>query len=180
MGRRNRAFGAGVVMSEIQPAEARDNLSIRDFTSEFFDTSVWTNSASPPALVISATVSLPPDSLRSAATTFAPARANANALARPIPEEAPVTRATRSWKSKVISPAFCWNRSMRSRHRIYYQTIGLTCCKSKYTGTLMNLHWRSKPYAPQIDSWGMARPLGSLDGKTVDLVDVHVVVDERR
>ena len=96
MGRRDRTLGAGIVMAKSNLPKRATIFSIRDLTSELFDTSVWTNAASPPALVISATVSLPPDSLRSATMTFAPARANANALARPIPEEAPVTRATRS------------------------------------------------------------------------------------
>ncbi len=57
-------------------------------------TSVRTNIAVPPASWIMPTVSLPPASSMSATTTDAPSAANASAVARPIPEPAPVTTAT--------------------------------------------------------------------------------------
>src|SRR6266852_8829856 len=69
-------------------------LSTSAATSVSLVTSVFTNVASPPAFLMSATVSLPSFSRRPETTTFAPSRANAMAVARPIPLVAPVTRAT--------------------------------------------------------------------------------------
>ena len=57
-------------------------------------TSQPTASAVPPSASIDATVSRPCSSVRSAATTLAPSRANAIAVARPMPLPAPVTKAT--------------------------------------------------------------------------------------
>src|SRR2546425_940263 len=65
-----------------------------DVTSDSLVTSVFTKVASPPAFLISATVSLPSFSRRPDTTTFAPSRAKAIAVARPMPLVAPVTRAT--------------------------------------------------------------------------------------
>src|SRR5262245_25082352 len=56
-------------------------------------TSIATASARPPAAVISATAAAA-FSPRAAAITVAPLRASAPAMARPIPRDAPVTRAT--------------------------------------------------------------------------------------
>src|SRR5262245_1251107 len=50
--------------------------------------------ASPPCSVIMWTVWCPPSSFISAMTSFAPSRANARVVARPIPEAPPVTDAT--------------------------------------------------------------------------------------
>jgi hypothetical protein len=50
--------------------------------------------ASPPAWRINSTVSVLPSWPRLATTSFAPARPMAMAVARPIPELAPVTNAT--------------------------------------------------------------------------------------
>ncbi|MNN07197.1 hypothetical protein D3C81_1200170 [compost metagenome] len=63
-------------------------------------TSQATNSAWPPASLINATVPSPPTGSRSATTTLRPSRANARAVARPIPAAPPVTSAT--WPEKVI------------------------------------------------------------------------------
>src|SRR6266498_1803381 len=73
-------------------------------TSAAFETSVLTRRASPPASLIIRTVSSPPSTRTSATTVFAPSRANASALALPIPEAAPVTKATLPSNCLVISP----------------------------------------------------------------------------
>src|SRR5262249_25902338 len=73
-------------------------------TSAAFDTSVLTKRASPPACLIIRTVSSPPSTRMSATTVFAPSRANASPLALPIPEAAPVTKATLPSNWLVISP----------------------------------------------------------------------------
>src|SRR5579864_260050 len=60
-------------------------------------TSVWWNTARPPARAMSALVGSPPStgfSVMSAMTTAAPSAAKLMAIARPIPELAPVTTAT--------------------------------------------------------------------------------------
>src|SRR5215510_11583231 len=68
------------------------------------------NVASPPAFVIKRTVSCPPSLITSDATTLALSRANANAVARPIPEPAPVTSATFSANLPAITltPYCCY------------------------------------------------------------------------
>ena len=58
------------------------------------DTSVWTNRPRPPICSIRATVSRPPSSEMSATVTAAPSLANSRAVARPMPEPAPVISAT--------------------------------------------------------------------------------------
>src|SRR5262244_223509 len=63
-------------------------------TCSAWDTSVWTKQASPPAAWIISTVSSPSALRRAAITTLAPFRANAKAVALPIPELPPVTKAT--------------------------------------------------------------------------------------
>src|SRR5262245_34662890 len=62
-------------------------------TSVDCETSVLTNMASPPAALISRTVSSPPSTTTSATTTLAPSRAKVRAVARPIPDPPPVTNA---------------------------------------------------------------------------------------
>ncbi len=62
-----------------------------------------TASASPPAAAISATTPASFSVLRAAAATRAPARAKASAVARPIPCDAPVTSATRSFKLNMVN-----------------------------------------------------------------------------
>src|SRR5215475_1083430 len=64
------------------------------WTSTVWDTSVLTKIASPPFSVIIWTVWCPPSAFRSATTSFAPSRANARAVALPIPDAPPVTNAT--------------------------------------------------------------------------------------
>src|SRR5271170_1481946 len=67
-----------------------------DFTCAGSATSIGTASASPPAASISATSDASLSAVRAATATFAPAPASATEVARPIPCEAPVTRATLS------------------------------------------------------------------------------------
>src|SRR5437773_2228941 len=55
--------------------------------------SAFTKTASPPAALMSRTVSSPPSTTTSATTTFAPSRAKVRAVARPIPDPPPVTNA---------------------------------------------------------------------------------------
>src|SRR5690606_18927602 len=64
--------------------------------------SVRTKIALPPMATIAATVSSPPAMLRSATATFAPSRAKARAVARPMPLAPPVTMATLSTNSLSI------------------------------------------------------------------------------
>src|SRR5580704_10393457 len=64
--------------------------------SSEFDTSARIARASPPALVIRRTVSSAPAALTSTTATRAPSRAKSVAVARPIPEPAPVMSATLS------------------------------------------------------------------------------------
>src|SRR6185436_20200042 len=64
-----------------------------------FVTLVRTKSPSPPAFLIIATVSAP-SSLRSPTTTFARCRANASAVARPMPVLPPVMSTTFAAKSR--------------------------------------------------------------------------------
>src|SRR5437879_21743 len=64
------------------------------FTSASFAMSPRTNAASPPSFLISATTCAPSFSRRPVNTTLAPARANAIAVALPMPEVPPVTSAT--------------------------------------------------------------------------------------
>src|ERR1039458_2849894 len=64
--------------------------------SSEFDTSARIAIASPPALVIRRTVSSAPAALMSTTDTLAPSRAKSTAVARPMPEPAPVIRATLS------------------------------------------------------------------------------------
>src|SRR4051794_26444865 len=59
-----------------------------------FDTSTLTKVASPPAALTWRTVSLPSSTRRPATTTSAPSRANASAVARPMPLVPPVINAT--------------------------------------------------------------------------------------
>src|SRR4051812_13568146 len=68
-------------------------------------TSVWTNRASPSAATTWSTVSLAPASSTSATSTLAPASANATAVARPSPDAAPVTSATRSFILPALGPS---------------------------------------------------------------------------
>src|SRR5215831_15840584 len=69
-------------------------LEMSACTSTAWDTSVLTKMASPPCSVIRWTVCCPPSSFMSAMTSFAPSRANVRAVALPIPDAPPVTRAT--------------------------------------------------------------------------------------
>src|SRR5262249_13350235 len=64
------------------------------FTSASLATSARTNAASPPSFLISATTCAPSFSRRPLRTTFAPTRANAIAVALPMPDVPPVTSAT--------------------------------------------------------------------------------------
>src|SRR4051794_17793981 len=62
--------------------------------SSSFETSVFTNVASPPAFRTASTVALPASSTKSATTTLAPSRANSSAATRPMPLPPPVTMVT--------------------------------------------------------------------------------------
>src|SRR3984885_1006990 len=66
------------------------------FTWAASDTSIGTASASPPVAWISATSDASLSAVRAATATFAPAPASATDVARPMPCDAPVTRATLS------------------------------------------------------------------------------------
>src|SRR5688572_27196297 len=68
-------------------------------------TSVWTNSAGAPSRESAAQARRPASSPRAATATRAPPRANARAVARPMPEVPPVTNATRPERSYVIMTA---------------------------------------------------------------------------
>src|SRR5215510_3243092 len=83
-------------------------LLIMASTAVALDTSTWTKMASPPFSLIIWTVCCPPSSFISAMTSFAPSRANVRAVALPIPEAPPVTKATlpSTRPAMVISPAY--------------------------------------------------------------------------
>src|SRR4029077_3189425 len=73
------------------------------FTCAASATSIGTTSALPPAASISATSNEIFSVLRAAAATFAPASASARAVARPIPCDAPVTKATLYFSENIRS-----------------------------------------------------------------------------
>src|SRR4030095_13765289 len=86
------------------------------FTSPSLATSARTNAASPPSFLISATTCAPSFSRRPVNTTFAPARANAIAVAFPIPEVPPVTSATFPVNPLFISFSLCPNLFVHCEH----------------------------------------------------------------
>src|SRR3984957_21203932 len=65
-----------------------------ELASSELETSARIAIASPPAVVIRRTVSSAPATLRSTTATLAPSRAKSTAVARPMPEPAPVMSAT--------------------------------------------------------------------------------------
>src|SRR5215831_3175137 len=71
------------------------------FTWSASATSILTANASPSAALISLTSSANFSSLRAATATFAPASANAVAVSRPMPCDAPVTNATLSFRLNI-------------------------------------------------------------------------------
>src|SRR6476620_10762286 len=75
-------------------------------TSASLAISARTNAASPPSFSICLTTSVPSFSRRPETTTFAPARANAIAVALPMPDVAPVTRATLPANVLLLFTAF--------------------------------------------------------------------------
>lgn len=79
-------------------------VSTQFLASRELETSVLTQIAFPPLLLISSTVLLPPTSSMSATTTLAPFAAKVMAAPRPIPEEAPVTMVTLSCNENANEP----------------------------------------------------------------------------
>src|SRR6267143_5731114 len=73
-------------------------------------TSAWMNVARPPALVMAATVSLPPSGSRSTTATGAPALASAVAMPRPRPEPPPVTTAQPGTSALTPPTPATWSR----------------------------------------------------------------------
>ena len=96
--------------AQLKSTSRVENRSMHDRTIACtwpaLETSVFTKKASPPSSRIAATVSSPGSSLMSEATTEAPSRANRIALARPIPDPAPVTIATFPFSLIGSSPDF--------------------------------------------------------------------------
>jgi hypothetical protein len=90
------------------------------FTCSACETSTWVKLADPPPAWISLTVSSPPGALLSAATTSAPSRANRCAVARAIPDAAPVTSATRPLSFVGNPPAV---------HSSFYEVKGVAIRK---------------------------------------------------
>ena len=88
-------------------------------TAVALDTSVLTKVASPPFSVIIWTVCCPPSSFISAMTSFAPSRANVRAVARPIPEAPPVTKATLPFDAMLVPPS-CRVRPQAIAHDIRF------------------------------------------------------------
>src|SRR5580704_16140568 len=97
-----------VIPALLTRMSSRPNFSMAwrkpDFTCSPSATSIATARASPPAAAISATTPANFSALRAAAATRAPACDKAIAVARPIPCDAPVTRATRSFR---LNMGFC-------------------------------------------------------------------------
>ena len=71
-------------------------------TESILPTSAWIEKASPEPLLMFLTVSAAPVPSISATTTLAPWRENNWAVARPIPEAAPVIRATLSCNNMAV------------------------------------------------------------------------------
>ena len=67
------------------------------------EVSTCTNKASPPCSPMRRTVSSPPDRLRSATTTRAPSSTKRSEVRRPMPEDAPVTKATLSLSRSTMT-----------------------------------------------------------------------------
>ena len=91
-------------------------------TSGLLATSTWHATAWPPSPSISSTVSLALPRRMSAATTAAPSAAKRTALARPMPEPAPVTMATLSCSSipassRTAGPATSNVQAGGTKHR---------------------------------------------------------------
>jgi nitrate/nitrite transporter NarK len=94
-----KAFAVYVVAAALLKAMSRrpnrsTAASSAARTSSLRETSQVTASACPPACSIRRPVSSTPSAAMSATTTLAPSRANASAVARPMPLVAPVTKAT--------------------------------------------------------------------------------------
>jgi hypothetical protein len=96
--RLDRLLDACVVEGDVEAAEALDRSVKAARMSSARVTSQVTASAWPPACSIIRAVSRLPSAATSATTTFAPSRAKASAVARPMPVVAPVTKATLSSK----------------------------------------------------------------------------------
>ncbi len=92
----NDAVPAAVTSTSRRPKSATV-CSTSATTAASCVTSVGTASARPPAALIAAATSAICWRVRAASTTAAPSRANASAIARPMPRPAPVTIAT--WPS---------------------------------------------------------------------------------
>src|SRR6266536_3041989 len=98
------------------------------FTCSASATSIFTASASPPADTISPTSAANFSSFRAATTTFAPASANALAVSRPIPCDAPVTTATLSFKLNIPSaPLRHPKKTCHQRQLQEYRTLSDLC-----------------------------------------------------
>src|SRR5271170_7343287 len=110
-------------------------------TSEAFDTSVFTNKASPPAARTNSTLSFPSVSRLPATTTFAPAFAKSIAVSRPIPDVPPVTSAVLPSNSLVIisshgsSPPRC-----RAESRLWVKFASSACGASVSTRSATSGH----------------------------------------
>src|SRR6266851_620230 len=100
MARPSRVVAALLTRISRRPNFSRTRLKPA-LTCSASDTSIFTASAVPPAAVISATSAKSFSSLRAATATFAPASASASAVSRPMPWEAPVMRATLSFKLNI-------------------------------------------------------------------------------
>lgn len=100
----HRVVNAGDIAREVEPPNLCTVPSTVAWTSLFPETSHNWKTALPPACSTRRTVSDPSVGDMSATTTIVPARPNATATARPIPDPAPVTRATLSIMSPTASP----------------------------------------------------------------------------
>src|SRR5579862_5794084 len=122
----------------------RPNFSITclnpAFTCSASATSIFTANAVPPAAAISLTSAASFSSFRAATATFAPACANASAVSRPIPCDAPVTIATLSVKLNILLcllRVFCAPNSVLSVISLFARHSPLLCCVRLCPGNLL-------------------------------------------
>ena len=95
------ARDGGVVHQNVELAEFREHLLEAGFHLRGIGYVHGNGQRAPPAASISATSVASFSVLRAATATFAPATTSASAVERPMPCDAPVTRATLSWSENI-------------------------------------------------------------------------------
>ena len=113
---------------------------------------------SPCAWTSASETSAAPDSLRSPTTTWAPASANRTAMARPIPEAAPVTRATRPASSRGLGArlSLCSSIGQYSTSKVSVEVSGA----KPPSPAVVTSTWIARSYsALATAAWVASRPV---------------------